>query len=403
MRLLRARKVQPLEVVAGKGSDRKNEKDKARRELASADEPVRSEGEASKVSGKVFGKYKSSKRLALPFFRQLMQLHQSGMPIGDAVHLMCQRMTDPRMKDLSVEIYRDLSEGRTLAFAVRRFPEIFDEALSHLIEAGEATGNLVPILRNIIENLEEKAELQKRVVQSMAYPILIIFVAMGVVAMFLFFLLPRIQSMIDNLGGELNIAARLMIWLSEFSLKQGPFVVLGVILLVAGYIAWRKTPKGRIISDRWLLKTPMIKRLFYNADICRLTNVMGILLANGVNTTESMRLAENTVANRTLCARFQNSRTMVNDGAPFSAAFKRNALLPDLDIDILAVGESTGSLVNGFEEIYKTHSKQLQGDLKFITNLIAGGALMFAFGLVLILVLGIVTSILQLSNTLMTG
>jgi type II secretory pathway component PulF len=194
-----------------------------------------------------------------------------------------------------------------------------------------------------------------------------------------------------------------MIGFSDFSVKEGPFVFAGLIALLIAYIQWRKTEKGRIISDRWILKVPMISSIYYNADICRITNIMGILLGNGVNTTESLRLAENTVQNRSLLARFQAARTLINDGAPFSASFKRFAIFSDMDIDILNIGENTGSVVAAFKELYRTHSIELESKLKFSTNLLAGGALAFAFVMVFVLTLGIVTSILQLSETMMGG
>lgn len=394
---LRLQKVRPVEIKLDKG--------RGGRKTAPLDKKNKVEAPItnSKSSASFASRFRKGDKLALPFFAKLLQLHRSGMPMGDAVSLMSQRMSDPALKELSQSIFKDLSEGRTLAHSMRQIPETFDDTMGHLIEAGEATGNLAPILENIIENLEQKADLRKKIQTAMAYPILICMVALGVVALFLFFLLPRIQTMMSSLGGELNLAARMMIGLSDFSLKEGPFIFIGVTILSLVYIQWRKTEKGRIISDSWLLRVPLVSALYYNADICRITNVMAILLGNGVNTTESLRLAENTLQNRSLLAKFQAARSLINDGAPFSASFKRFALFPDMDIDILNIGENTGSVVTSFKEIYRTHAVELESKLRFSTNLIAGGALGFAFLLVFILTLGIVTSILQLSQNLMSG
>lgn len=395
---LRLQKIKPIEIKVSKGKGRG--KLQAKVDKADVKEQLDTPGTKAS-SGSVMGRFQKGEKLALPFFTKLLQLHKSGMPLGDAVSLMSQRMSSAALTELAAQLYKDLSEGRTLATAMRQVPDVFDPTLGHLIEAGEATGNLAPILENIIENLEQRAELKKKVMSAMAYPMLIGMVALGVVALFLFFLLPRIRTMMESMDGELNMIAKLMIWVSEFSLQEGPFVFAGLLAAVIAYFQWRKTEKGRIITDRWILKVPMLSSIYYNADICRITNIMGILLGNGVNTTESLRLAENTVQNRSLLARFQAARTLINDGAPFSASFKRFALFSDMDIDILNIGENTGSVVASFKELYRTHAIELESKLKLSTNLLAGGALFFTFVMVFLLTLGIVTSILDLSKTMM--
>lgn len=395
MQRLRAKGIQPLQLRMADGAGSTRESKKA--DLKEDSIPV----ERAASGGGLAARFSSNKHLALPFFRKLLQLHGSGMPVGDAVSLMSQRMTDPKLKELCNKVYKDLSEGRTLAASMRTMPESFDATMTHLLEAGEATGNVAPILKNIIASLEERDELTKKVRSAMAYPALICMVAIGVVALFLFFLLPRIEMMMSSLGGELNIAARIMIGASDVALKQGPFIIAGILIATLALVQWRKSDKGRETTDRWLLKLPLLRQVFYNSDLCRVTNVLSILLGNGINTTESLRLAENTVQNRILLRRFVASRQLINDGAPFSSAFKKHGFLPEIDLDILAIGENTGSLVTSFEEIYRTHAEELAGRLKFLTSLIAGLALTFAFVMVFVLTLGIVLSILNMSQSLL--
>ncbi len=394
---LRASNIQPVEIRLNSG--RRSKRAKAEVEVA----PVQARQDKPRASGSgFFSRFKSDKRLTLPFFRKLYQLHGSGMSIGDAVNLMTQRMADEGLRDLSVRVYKDLSEGRTLATSMRANPEVFDSMMSHLVEAGEATGNIAPILDNLIAHLERNAALKKKLFSALAYPIFLITVAMGVVGIFLFFLMPRLQTMLDAMDAELNLSARVLMGFSEFLLKDGPFVLGAVLIGAILILQWRKSDKGRLATDRWLLKLPLIKGIVYNAEICRLTNVMGILLGNGVNTTETLRLSENTIENRILLGRYQAARAMINDGAPFSAALKRYQLLPDLDLDIISIGENTGSLVDGFREVYKTHAEELESKVKFSTGLISGLTLASAFFIVAVLTLGILMSIMSVSQSLMS-
>lgn len=343
----------------------------------------------------------SGRALALPFLLKFRQLHGSGMPLGEVLQVMANRMSDPQLKDLSEDLYKDLSEGRTLASAVKARSDIFDPTMSYLIEAGEATGNLVPILTNIIEHLQTKKALSKKIKSSLAYPCLITAMAIAVVGIFLFFLVPRIESMLGSMGSEMGFTASFLIGMSEFMLHQGPFILGALLIAVLVLLRWRRTPRGRRRTDAWLLRLPLVRQLAYGAEICRATNVLAILLGNGVNTTESLRLAENTLQNTILRERFAAARNNINDGSGFAAAFKRYGLLPDLDIDILSVGESTGSLVSSFTEVYRSHAEELTSRLSTVTNLISGIAMAFAFSLIFILTLSIVLSVMNVSQSML--
>ncbi|MEM8550542.1 MAG: type II secretion system F family protein, partial [Verrucomicrobiota bacterium] len=192
---LRASKIQPVEIKLHNGRRGKAAPSKVE---AEASLNLEQQKPASKPG--LMARFRKRSQLALPFFRKLYQLHHSGMSIGDAVNLMTQRMSDPGLRDLTAAIYKDLSEGRTLATSMRSNPDVFDPMMAHLLEAGEATGNIAPILDNLISHLERNAELKRKLSSALAYPILLIIVAMGVVGIFIFFLMPRIQGMLKSLG-----------------------------------------------------------------------------------------------------------------------------------------------------------------------------------------------------------
>ena len=150
-------------------------------------------------------------KLGLEFLKRLNELHGSGMPVADSVKLLNLRLSDPYQKEIAGTLWRELAEGRTLSKAMRLLPQYFAESSTFVIKAGEATGNLTPILSKIIAHLEEKREIRSKVVGSMTYTVFVGLVAIGVVLFFLFFLLPQIQEMLDSLGGELNLMAKILI------------------------------------------------------------------------------------------------------------------------------------------------------------------------------------------------
>lgn len=339
-------------------------------------------------------------RIGLAFLTRLLELHASGLPVGDSIRILSQRLSDPEQKQLASAIWRDLSEGATLANALTHQSRYFSNSITYVIEAGEATGNLAPILRKVIDFLEEKQAIRQKMMASMAYPSFICLVAFVVVIIFLTVLLPQIQNMLDRLGGEMTWSAQLLIDGSHFLIQFGPFAIIAFILSLLALSQWRKTGNGRLKTDGWILRVPLIGKIIYYSDLFQSGNLINTLLESGINTTEVMRLTERTLKNTRLRERFNIARTQVNEGLSIAQAFKRNQFMPDLAIDILTVGENTGNLVHSMNEITKSFRNELTTRLNLLTNLVASGALICAFLMVALIAIGIVTSVFQVSKTL---
>lgn len=340
------------------------------------------------------------KPLTEPFLAKVLQLHQSGMPLGDAIKTLKDRIREPEQRELAQKIWQDLSEGYTFAVALKRFPDVFDNSIIYAIEAGEASGNLILILQNIVEHLRDQAALKKKIYAGLAYPIFISAVAVCVVGLFLFYLLPKIQGMMQSMGGKMSLPARILIGSADAVIYLGPFVIVFLILFMVFISRWRKSPEGLKRTDAWLLKIPFINNIVKEAAYSQTANLLATLLDSGVNTTEAMRLTEKLIKNRILFEKFQQSQKQINDGAAMSVAFSQNNFFPDLAIDIIAVGENTGNMVHSFKEIYVIYSQELEKNLRNLTTFISSIALVFAFVLVAILALSIVTSVLQFSSSL---
>ena len=347
-------------------------------------------------------KQRGAKResVGLLVLKRLMELHGSGLPVGDSIRILSQRLSDKEQGAIAQTLWRDLSEGSTLAGAMSRQPRCFPSSISYVIEAGEATGNLAPVLRKVIEYLEEKQGIRKKMIASMAYPAFICTIATAVVILFMTVLLPQIQGMLDRLGGEMTWSARILIDGSSFIAQIGPFLLLGLVIGIIGFRQWRSTESGLGRTDSWLLKLPLLGKIFYFSDLFQVGNLISTLLESGINTTETLRLTERTVKNTALRKRFNIARGQVNEGLSIAQAFQRNQFMPDLAVDILTVGENTGNLAHSMNEITKGFRNELTARLAKLTTLVSTGALICAFILVALIAMGIVTSVFQVSRSL---
>ena len=234
----------------------------------------------------------------------------------------------------------------------------------------------------------------------MVYPAFICSVAVAVVVLFMTVLLPQIQGMLERLGGEMAWSARILIDGSAFLARFGPFMLVGLIVAALAFQQWRRTDIGRRRSDLWLLRVPLLGKILFFGDLFQVGNLISTLLESGINTTETLRLTERTVKNTELRKRFNVARGQVNEGLSIAQAFQRNQFMPDLAVDILTVGENTGNLAHSMSEITKGFRDELTARLTRLTTLVSTGALIFAFVLVALIAMGIVTSVFQVSRTL---
>jgi len=353
----------------------------------------RSGGRARKLTAK-------GERTGLDFLKRLMELHGSGMPVADAVKLLNQRLSDPKLKEVAGFLWKELAEGRTLSRAMRSLPQYFSESSTFVIEAGEATGNVTPILKKIISYLEEKRGIRSKVMASMAYPIFVGFVAFSVVIFFLAYLLPTIEEMLEQLGGELNFLATVLIEGSNLVLRFGPFALMGVFIWLLAIFRWSKTEKGGLAVDSGILKLPLFGNIMYLSEMFQLTSLLSTLIWSGIGLTENLRLCEKTIKNRFLRNRFRSARALVNEGKSLPEALRKYKFLPLIQLDVLEVGEKTGNLGNSMEDASNSFREQLTKKIKLMTTLVSAGALGFAFSLVALVAIAIVTSIFEVSKSI---
>jgi len=287
-----------------------------------------------------------------------------------------------------------------LSRAMRSLPQYFSESSTFVIEAGEATGNVTPILKKIISYLEEKREIRSKVMASMAYPIFVGFVAFSVVIFFLAYLLPTIEEMLEQLGGELNFLATVLIEGSNLVLRFGPFVLIGIFIWLLAIFRWSKTEKGGMAVDSGILKLPLFGNIMYLSEMFQLTSLLSTLIWSGIGLTENLRLCEKTIKNRFLRNRFRSARALVNEGKSLPESLRKYKFLPLIQLDVLEVGEKTGNLGNSMEDASNSFREQLTKKIKVMTTLVSAAALGFAFSLVALIAIAIVTSIFEVSKSI---
>jgi type II secretory pathway component PulF len=332
------------------------------------------------------------------FLQKLEELSRSGLPPGEAIRIMATRIREPKMQGIAQRCWKDLREGKSLSQSMRGLSRIFDASVLAILEVGEATGNLANVLINARELLESRIQLRKEFIARMAYPTAMVFVVALVFLFGLFYMVPMVEGMMKNMGASLSWSIQLLLGGARVAVYLVPIGAVGLVVSILWIWKWRTTEEGRYRTDEFFLKIPVYRDIAINTEICRLTSLAAILFRNGVETTEILRLMERSLHNAVLQKRLHQARQMIKEGSSFSAALSRTGLLPDIDADVLGIGENTGNLAESFQNIYQVRQIRLRESLARLTSVIAYGTIMLVFVMIFLLAYGMVVSMLQLNE-----
>ena len=390
IRKIRSRGMTPIQVTSASGSA---SKPKSSQQKAKTNKAVK--------KSKPMKAVKISRKHGLPFLKNFYELHKSGLPIAEALRILNKRIKDPAQATITKNLFRRVQEGKSLSDSLAEMGKVFDGSTINLIGAGEMTGNLHEVLSRLIDYMENNREMRNRVIGSLVYPCILLFAAIGVVFFFLFVLMPKMQTLFDQLsGGQLPMATRLLLGLADFFLYAGPFIAVGGFLLVTSLWRWHKTEKGGLFIDRLLIRIPLLGNIIIYAETTQITQTLGLLLENGVTTVEAFKLTGRTIGNRYISKEFVVVRQKVSEGTAVTKALENMEIMPEIMLDLIAVGENTGNLVPSFYEVTRMFQKRLEQILNTLTGVISLGALLFAFMFVALIAFGIVSAIFGVSQSL---
>ena len=339
------------------------------------------------------------RRHRLPFLRSLADLVSSGMPVGDAVRLLSVRLKDPALRRLARLLWEKVSGGKSISEAMADTSEVFDRSTIYLVESGEATGNLKEILNRLVVYFEEQKELKNKIVAALAYPILLLFVACGVVLFSVFFLLPRLEGMLTALGGQMPTSTRMLVTGADFLVQYGLLILGGIALALLGWWQWIRTESGSLTWDKICLRIPVFGKFLLTSDVLQISQTMSVLLENGVTTIETLRMTENVINNGAIRLSFGEARQKVAEGWSISAALQSTGYIPQIVLDMLAVGEDTGNIVYSLKQIADMYKKDLARRLQAFIGILSVGVLMGVFLFVGFIALAIISAVFTMSTS----
>ena len=305
------------------------------------------------------------------FTRQFATMIDAGLPLVQCLELLGGAEPHKGFKQIIEEVKDDIEAGSTLADALSKHPQAFDDLYVSLVEAGEVGGILDTILNRLAVQLEKSMKLKRKVRGAFTYPIIVLLIAFGVVTVLLYKVIPTFENMFADMGGgELPAPTQIVIAMSDFVQSQ-ILVILGSFF---GFIALMmfilQYPPTREVFDKLLLKAPIFGPLVRKTAVARFTRTLGTMVSSGVPIIDSLEIVSRTAGNKQVEKAIMYTREQISQGQNMVDPLQETGVFPDLVVQMIGVGESTGALDTMLSKIADFYEDEVDVAVDNLTSLI---------------------------------
>jgi type II secretory pathway component PulF len=304
------------------------------------------------------------------FTTQLANLLKSGMPLTVALNSMTHLESKGIPAEVSRELKQEVSEGKGLSDAMAKQPRIFSDLYINMVRAGEQSGSLVEVLRRMAAHFQQFAEVQAKFASALIYPAMVICVGMGIVAFFMFFMMPRFMEIFNGFGVELPLPTRMLMGFSTFLINFWWLLGLLVIVAIILFKRFQASDDGARKLDELKMKAPIVGKVVKLNLFGQFARTLGTLLENGVPVLTALKITEQVLSNRLLKEAIAKTREAVTDGKTLAQPMAQSKIFPQLMVDLVRIGEETGDVPGALNNLADTYESELQIGLRVMTQLI---------------------------------
>ena len=343
----------------------------------------------SKSSGFALFKPKVGHLDLMLFSRQIHTLLKAGVPIMRALNGLQDAAINPAMKEVIGDVRESLEAGRELSAALARHPNVFPPFYLSMVRVGESTGMLDEIFIRLFDHLDFERFMSEQVKTALRYPSFVI-VAMGLAMVVInIFVIPAFAKVYKGFNAELPFLTRLLIGFSDFMLAGWPYMLVGLIGAVFGFRAWVATPKGRYQWDGIAMRLPIAGKIVRKAALSRFSRSFALGMRSGVPIMQALTNSAQTVGNAYITRAIEGMRENVERGESVLRATINAKIFTPVVMQMVAVGEESGSLDEMMDEIGQMYQREVEYELKTLGAQIEPILIVCLGVMVLIVALGI--------------
>lgn len=366
-----------------------------------------SEGNAKKKGDIPLPSFLTSKKVKsddiVMFTRQLSAMVSAGVPLLRALNSLEEHSDSPAFKTVVGKVFKDVQAGTPLADALGKHPEAFSDIYVNMVRAGEAAGILDDILKRIALQQEKNATMKKKIKSAMTYPMVLVVITIGAFFGLMLFVIPQIGEILKDLGGEdaeLPALTQIMLAISAFIMSYWYIVLPVIVGGVYGLFRFIKTPKGKRIFHRVVLKIPNIKGIIVKVAVARFARTFSALIGAGVAVLEALDVTARAVGNIVYEEALLAAAEEVQNGATLSSIIEKNDLFPPIVAQMLAVGEETGQTDMVLVKVADFYEEEVDVAIDGLSSIIEPIMIVFMGGMVGVIAASVMQPIASLSQNI---
>ena len=306
------------------------------------------------------------------FSKQFATMVKAGLPILQTLSMVRDQLEHPEVKIIVEDVRKNLEGGLTLSKCFEKYPKVFDNVYINLIKAGEASGKLDVFLLKLVDSLEKREKVKKKIKGALMYPAVMFTVAITVMVFMLVIVVPIFAEMYEGMGVALPTPTQVIMNASNFMRGTGGMVLL--LTTVIGFIVFRYlTTKVPAIRYKWhgrMLKMPVFGDMILKSLIARVSLIMGNLSAAGVNLLESIEIAKQVSNNDVVTQALENVKKGVFSGDTLTKLFLKEPTFPPTFSQLVSVGEQTGNLDEMFTSVSMYYEEEFDTAVDNMSSLI---------------------------------
>jgi type IV pilus assembly protein PilC len=286
-----------------------------------------------------------TRRDLITFCLDMEQISRAGIPLMEGLRDLRDSIENPRFKEVITSLLEDMEGGKLLSQALAMHLAVFNHVFVSLVKAGEQAGKLTEVFENLATTLKWQDELVGQTQRLMIYPILVLFIIIGVVIVLLVVLVPQVVSLLKSMNLALPLQTRVLIFLSETIIHYWPLLLgVPVVVGITFSMAVRQSQKARYLWDYLKLHFPITGEILKKIILARFANFFALMYQSGITILDAIKTSEEIVVNRVLVNGLQRAGQQIGSGESLTEAFRSLGVFPPLVLRMLRVGETTGAL-----------------------------------------------------------
>ncbi len=350
---------------------------------------LRRRGLLAKLRLPSFGSKRIPMEALLIHNQEMAALLRSGLPVLQTLEMVEDRQRDPLFRKTLGEVRQRVRSGESLSDAVAEFGDLFPPLYAPTLKAGERSGDLETVIRRFIRYQRLMMDARKKIVSALVYPLVLVGLSIGLIAVMTVYVVPKFSDFFSGLDAELPLLTRLTMGLSSFVSTNFPVLVVGVVLAVLAVLQWRRTAHGAATLDRWKLALPLIGSVFHRTALSEFCRSLATLLSGGLPVVSALDVSVASVGNAYVRGKLGSLMERVREGIALNVALDETGVVPDLAIDLVKVGEATGSLDEMLTSVSDFFDEEVETRMQRLLSLIEPLMLVFMGMVVAILLVSI--------------